>query len=95
MRAVAFGLPLLVLMLLVALSACEKTTPGASGDYAAGAFPPTLSNKEYHQRAWTRTDCLTCHETGVQGAPRMKHTSLTPLAKEVKCRSCHVPRSGT
>ncbi len=93
MRAFALGLPLLVLALLMSVPACEQA-PGAGDEFAAGAFPPTLSDKEYHQRHWTRNDCLTCHETGVKGAPKMKHTSLPPLAKEVKCRSCHVPAGG-
>ena len=58
--------------------------------FAAGAFPPTLSSKEYHSLSWTRTDCMTCHETGVLEAPKVKHVSLPKLAVEAKCRTCHV-----
>ena len=92
MRFIYTSLCLLAFGALVALAACQKTK-SANAEYAPGAFPPVLSNAEYHQRAWTRTDCLTCHESGVQKAPKMKHASVTKLAKGSKCRSCHVTAS--
>ena len=78
--------------LVILGSGCKRTTTAAAetSGFAPGAFPPTLSNTDYHDRAWTRTDCLTCHETGVQNAPVTVHKTLTPEAKQVKCRSCHV-----
>ena len=76
-------------MLLLPATGCDQPT-AAQSDFAAGAFPPTLSDMDYHQRSWTRTDCLVCHETGVDQAPAMKHNSLPPLVKEGKCRTCHV-----
>ena len=45
---------------------------------------------DYHKNAWTRTDCMTCHEAGVQEAPKLRHVSLPDLAKHAKCRTCHV-----
>ena len=73
--------------------ACRRST-SAESRFAPGAFPPVLSDEEYHRRPWQRTDCLTCHETGVNDAPKMKHHSLPDLAKGVKCRSCHVLQPG-
>ncbi len=62
-----------------------------SGDFASGAFPPTLSAKDYHEKAWITKDCLVCHEKGVNKAPKVVHSSMTELAKKSKCRTCHVP----
>jgi len=72
----------------VLLTGCgtEETQTG----FAQGAFPPILSDTEYHQEAWTRTDCLTCHETGENEAPITRHSSLPPEAVQSKCRTCHV-----
>ena len=50
----------------------------------------TLSAEEYHTNSWTREDCLTCHQQGVQNAPRMRHVSLPEIAASAKCRTCHV-----
>jgi len=74
------------------LAGCNQSAPGADdeGDFAPGAFPPTLSDTEYHQKSWSRASCLTCHESGLEGAPKVLHTSLPAEAKQVKCRSCHV-----
>ncbi len=71
-------------------SGCGETTTAQTGEFAPGAFPPTLSDEEYHQDAWTRTDCLVCHEEGMQDSPLVKHVSLPDLAVKVKCRTCHV-----
>ena len=91
-RTAAWSL-LLVAVSLVAAGGCNTGAtagPDDSGDFAPGAFPPTLSDTEYHEKAWTRTDCLTCHEGGANNSPVTEHTSLPPIAKSVKCRSCHV-----
>ncbi len=84
-------------MLAVACCGCDKsntTTASASAeqssDFAPGAFPPILTDMEYHQNPWTRTDCLKCHELGLQDAPKIKHTSLPDIAADAKCRTCHV-----
>lgn len=71
---------------------CNQSAPGADndGDFAPGAFPPTLSDVEYHQKAWSRATCLSCHENELEDAPQVLHTSLPPEAKQVKCRTCHV-----
>lgn len=74
---------------LAAAGGCTQSPGGASG-FPPGAFPPTLSDQEYHSKSWTRGDCLTCHETGVMKAPVMRHTSVPPLAKDAKCRTCHI-----
>ena len=58
--------------------------------FAVNAFPPTLPDQKWHQNAWRRQDCMDCHETGVQDAPIVRHIGLPALAKQVKCRWCHV-----
>lgn len=70
--------------------------------FAANAFPPTVSDAEYHQDAWYKDDCLRCHETGVKVrelkgaekkiwmATRVKHEGMEPILLKAKCRSCHV-----
>lgn len=75
-------------------STVVKTTTetiDAETGFAENAFPPTIPDQEWHREAWTRTDCMTCHETGVQEAPILRHTSGLPaLAIQAKCRTCHV-----
>ena len=78
----------------LACVACSKSEPVAmfnfdDSGFAPGAFPPALSDMEYHRPAWGTT-CLGCHETGKEDAPIVQHTSLPPQAKLVKCRTCHV-----
>ena len=90
----------LLMILVTLLAGCGQQSVSARGNsrdagFVEGAFPPTLSNKEYHTKSWTRTDCLTCHETGVQEAPKLKHVSVPELAAEVKCRTCHVAEAAT
>ena len=84
---VVLGLLIVVLPFFVG---CGAPTTAQSADFAAGAFPPTLSDTAHHQQSWTRADCLVCHETGKEDAPLMKHVSVPPAAQEAKCRSCHV-----
>ena len=75
---------------LLLVTGCGGETAEAS-EFAEGAFPPMLSDIDYHRRSWTRTDCLTCHEDGIDGAPKVEHRSgLVPHLKQVKCRTCHV-----
>ncbi|MCA9261848.1 MAG: hypothetical protein KDA61_21670 [Planctomycetales bacterium] len=79
---------------LLAAGCQPQTTSKASGGDQTGAFPPTLSDTDYHQNAWTRSDCLVCHEKGVQNAPKVKHVSLPEIALQAKCRTCHVQIKG-
>ena len=72
-----------------------EVAPDAPDDgevpFARNAFPPTLPDDDYHRGAWLRDDCLLCHETGIQGAPRVVHNGMTPMLLQARCRSCHVP----
>ena len=83
--------PLLLVIAALSLPGC-RPAPAASAqsDFAPGAFPPVLSDQDYHKNSWTRGDCMTCHELGVQEAPKLRHVSLPELAKDAKCRTCHV-----
>ena len=81
---------ILLVLGLLALSGCSSEEATASTGFEPGAFPPTLSGEEYHEKSWTRTDCLTCHEQGVNDAPKMKHVSIPEIAAGAKCRTCHV-----
>lgn len=58
--------------------------------FLVNAFPPLLPESEPHRNAWLREDCLLCHETGVAGAPLLRHQGLPELVKQAKCRSCHL-----
>ncbi|MCA9184644.1 MAG: hypothetical protein KDA99_03465 [Planctomycetales bacterium] len=88
-HARSFAATLFAMLLLALNSGCQPgSTSTAAGE--TGAFPPTISDTDYHGRSWTRSDCLVCHEAGVQNAPKIKHTSVPPLAREAKCRTCHV-----
>lgn len=75
----------------------KKEEPPAreQGAFTDDAFPPTVSDVEYHEGAWFKNDCLRCHETGVGIAPVVKHESMLSdaqraILKTAKCRSCHV-----
>jgi hypothetical protein len=82
---------LLCTVSLLCLAGCGgDSSANAAADFAPGAFPPTLSGEDYHIKSWTRTDCLTCHEQGVNEAPKMRHVSVPAIAAEAKCRTCHV-----
>jgi len=54
------------------------------------AFPPMIPNSESHNRAWTKDDCLLCHESGIRYAPIVQHEGLPKILLTAKCRSCHV-----
>ena len=58
--------------------------------FASNAFPPTLPDSPWHRTGWDKNDCLRCHETGVQQAPRVVHDGMPPVLLEAKCRTCHV-----
>jgi len=58
--------------------------------FAVAAFPPTIPDREWHQDAWLKNNCLDCHETGVGDAPMIRHKGLPRITWESKCRSCHV-----
>jgi hypothetical protein len=58
--------------------------------FAENAFPPTVSDMDYHKDAWYRNDCLRCHETGVEEATVVKHEDMPAVLLTAKCRSCHV-----
>jgi hypothetical protein len=59
-------------------------------DFLVNAFPPMLPTSEVHKDGWLRDDCIMCHETGVSGAPLIRHRGLPELLRQAKCRSCHV-----
>ncbi len=58
--------------------------------FAVAAFPPTIPDREWHQDAWNKNNCLDCHETGVQDAPMIRHKGLPDITYQSKCRTCHV-----
>jgi hypothetical protein len=71
----------------------EKRKEPASADeslFEANAFPPTVSDVDYHKDAWLKDDCMRCHETGVEDAPRTVHKDMPAVLLTAKCRSCHV-----
>lgn len=70
----------------------DKTNPRAEEDeeFADFAFPPTVSDVEYHHNAWYKNDCLRCHETGVEKATVVRHKDMPEILLSAKCRSCHV-----
>lgn len=59
-------------------------------EFDDNAFPPTLPGDENHSGAWLRTDCLMCHESGIQDAPLVQHNGMSKLLLSGNCRSCHV-----
>ncbi|MAG94792.1 MAG: hypothetical protein CMJ48_13775 [Planctomycetaceae bacterium] len=96
MKKLILAAVLVIPLVSVIVTGCgPQTSSGGESDFAPGAFPPILTDMEYHQNSWTRTDCMTCHEEGVKDAPKLKHTSLPDVAKEAKCRTCHVFVAGS
>jgi len=78
------------IVLGLALTSFGCGSQSTKTEFAEGAFPPTIPNDDDHKNSWSRNDCLTCHEEGKMDAPIMEHTSLPDIAKEAKCRTCHV-----
>lgn len=72
----------------------EHYAEDEAGQYAADAFPPPIPDTQQHRDAWSRNDCLRCHETGVQDAPMVVHRGMAPILLRAKCRSCHVLITG-
>jgi len=62
----------------------------ADGTFADNAFPQPLSDVEYHKDSWFIMDCMRCHETGVEGAPVVRHKEMPDILLTAKCRTCHV-----
>ena len=58
--------------------------------YAENAFPPVLPSDDAHVNAWQRDDCMLCHESGLSGAPVVKHVGMSRELLSAKCRTCHV-----
>ena len=88
------ALPLLCCMML--LSACGGKSNTAEGsDFAPHAFPPTLTDTDYHQKAWANPSCLLCHEHGLEDAPIVKHEGMPDYLKAASCRTCHVQIEGS
>ena len=55
--------------------------------FAAHAFPPTLSDVDYHQNAWEVIDCMDCHADGIADAPLVVHQGLPERLMTAQCRS--------
>ena len=62
--------------------------------YSGHPYPPVIPDTSNHRDAWTRLDCLRCHETGVGSAPKIRHAGVTHLAADAQCRTCHVAVPG-
>jgi hypothetical protein len=89
-RVIYLAMPALLLGLAF-LTGCQGEVDPEAKDYANGAFPPILTDMDYHRNSWTRDDCLTCHEQGVNDSPKLEHKSgLVEHLKQAKCRTCHV-----
>jgi len=59
--------------------------------FTDNAFPPLLPATDDHANAWMRTDCLTCHERGLTGTPRVVHQGMSKDLLASRCRTCHLP----
>ena len=76
---------------LIALGCGGEPVEVAEEGFALGAFPPVLTDTDYHENSWTRDDCMKCHEKGQEDAPIVEHKSgIVDHATEAKCRTCHV-----
>ncbi|MFG0251884.1 MAG: multiheme c-type cytochrome [Phycisphaerales bacterium JB038] len=64
--------------------------PDPETGFADNAFPPTLSDTDWHRDGWEVNDCLRCHETGVEDSPPIRHRGMPEILVAAKCRSCHV-----
>ncbi len=68
----------------------KRESEAAQEGYAANAFPPMIPDSDSHRAVWTKDNCLLCHESGVKGAPIVRHRGMPPILLKAKCRSCHV-----
>ena len=82
--------PLLLVIAALSLPGCGPSESARCKGILRRCLPPVLSDMDYHKNSWNRTDCMTCHEAGVQEAPKLRHVSVPDLAKDAKCRTCHV-----
>lgn len=78
-----------------AQEAGQKSDLKAEGSLEARAFPPTISDTDWHKDAWLKNDCLRCHETGVGDATPVKHYDMPEILLTAKCRTCHVQIPGS
>ena len=67
-----------------------QPAPATGPAFEPNAFPPMIPASRSHPQAWTRDDCLLCHDDGMRGAPKLVHEGMPQLLRRVKCRSCHV-----
>ena len=74
----------------LAAESTEDVVAVTDEGFASNAFPPTLPDTEWHRKGWMKNDCLRCHETGVEGAPRVVHRGMPETFLRAECRSCHV-----
>ncbi len=68
----------------------KRRSEAAQEGFAANAFPPMIPDSDSHRAVWTKDNCLLCHESGVKGAPIVRHRGMPPILLKAKCRSCHV-----
>ncbi len=73
-----------------AVAVLPRERPESRPTFEANAFPPTIPDTNWHQEAWLKDDCLRCHATGVEDAPRVRHEKMPKILLVAKCRSCHV-----
>ncbi len=77
---------------------CHVRIPGSkakvikkdSKGFLDNAFPPMIPNSPSHKRVWGNNNCLLCHDSGIRGAPIVKHKGMPRILLKSKCRSCHV-----
>ncbi|HHI79130.1 MAG TPA: hypothetical protein ENK02_04055 [Planctomycetes bacterium] len=77
---------------------CHVLIPGSkakviekkSSRFLENAFPPMVPASPSHKNVWRNNDCLLCHDSGIRGAPVVKHKGMPRILLKSKCRSCHV-----
>jgi cytochrome c5 len=77
---------------------CHVLIPGSkakvikkdSKGFLDNAFPPMIPASPSHKRVWGNNNCLLCHDSGIRGAPIVKHKGMPRILLKSKCRSCHV-----
>ncbi len=77
---------------------CHVRIPGSKAKvikkdpkgFLGNAFPPMIPNSPSHKGVWGNNRCLLCHDSGIRGAPIVKHKEMPRILLKAKCRSCHV-----
>ncbi len=73
--------------------AAVASTSESSVDFAKNAFPPSIPVDAYHGDgpvdSWQSENCLSCHRTGKNNAPKVVHEGMADILMEGKCRTCH------